>query len=125
MELKQYQKDVIADLTCFLTLLMEKQNIATAYSTLWTKKNVPVGPSGMPYYNDIISGVPDVCLKVPTGGGKTFIACNAMRPLFDSMPRGRLQAVVWLVPSDSILDQTYKALSSADHPLPSENRCRL
>lgn len=116
MELKKYQKNVIADLTRFLTLLMEKQNIAAAYNALWTEKKVPVGLGGMPYYNKLISGVPDVCLKVPTGGGKTFIACNAIKPIFDSMPYGRSQAVVWLVPSDSILDQTYRALSSSEHP---------
>ncbi len=116
MELKKYQKDVIADLTRFLTLLMEKQNISAAYSTLWTEKNVPIGLGGMPFYNGIIPGVPDVCLKVPTGGGKTFIACNAIKPIFDSMPRGHSQAVVWLVPSDSILEQTYKALNNPSHP---------
>lgn len=116
MELKQYQKSVIADLSRFLTLLMDKRSLAVAYNTLWIDKNVPVGLGGMPYYNDVITGVPDVCLKVPTGGGKTFIACNAMKPIFDSMPRGRSQAVVWLVPSDSILEQTYKALSNPRHP---------
>lgn len=116
MELKKYQKSVISDLTRFLALLTEKQNIAAAYSTLWAEKNVPVGLTGIASYNSLISGVPDVCLKVPTGGGKTFLACNAIKPIFDSMPRGRSQAVVWLVPSDSILDQTYKALSNPENP---------
>lgn len=116
MELKRYQKNVIKDLSRFLALLIEKQNISVAYNTLWTEYNVPVGLGGMSYYNNLISGVPNVCLKVPTSGGKTFIACNAIKPIFDSMPRGRSQAVVWLVPSDSILEQTYKALSSPSHP---------
>lgn len=116
MELKQYQKSVIADLSRFLTLLTEKQNIFAAYDTLWTEKNVPVGLGGMNPYKSTIPDVPNVCLKVPTGGGKTYIACSAIRPIFDSMPQGRVQAVVWLVPSDSILDQTYRALSDAFHP---------
>jgi type III restriction enzyme len=116
MELKQYQKKVIADLTRFLALLTEKQNISQAYSTLWTEKNVPVGLDGMPAYQSTISGVPDVCMKVPTGGGKTFLAASAIKPIFDSMPQGRSKAVVWLVPSDSILEQTYYALSNPSHP---------
>jgi len=116
MELKQYQKNVLADLNRFLALLTEKQNISTAYSALWTEKNVPVGLSGMPNYKSRIAEVPDVCLKVPTGGGKTFLACCAIKPIFESIPQGHPQAVVWLVPSDSILEQTYKALNSPSHP---------
>lgn len=116
MELKQYQKKVIADLTRFLALLTEKQNISQAYSALWTEKNVPVGLDGMPAYQSTIPGVPDVCMKVPTGGGKTFLAASAIKPIFDSMPQSRSKAVVWLVPSDSILEQTYNALSNPSHP---------
>ena len=62
MELKQYQKKVISDLTRFLALLTEKQNISQAYSALWTEKNVPVGLDGMPAYRTVIPGVPSVCM---------------------------------------------------------------
>ena len=48
--------------------------------------------------------------KVPTGGGKTFLACNAVRPVFDALPFTKTKAVVWLVPSDAILTQTVKTL---------------
>jgi len=94
MELKQYQKNVIVDLNRFLALLTERQNISTAYSDLWMEKNVPVGLNGMPTYKNRISDVPDVCFKVPTGGGKTFLACCAIKPVFESMPQGHPQAVV-------------------------------
>ena len=116
MELKTYQKNVIGDLRRFLTLLMEKQSIPGAYRSLWEEKNVMVGIKAMPPYNPVISGVPHVCLKVPTGGGKTFIAASAIKPIFDSMPIMRAKAVVWLVPSDAILTQTYKALTDSTHP---------
>ena len=116
MELKRFQKDVIADLTRFLALLSEKQNIPKAYETFWNEKNVPIGLSGLSPYRTEIPGVPDVCFKVPTGGGKTFIACNSIKPIFDALPYTKAKAVVWLVPSDSILEQTYKALTNADHP---------
>ena len=116
MELKRFQKDVIADLTRFLALLSEKQNIPKAYEAFWNEKNVPIGLSGLSPYRTEIPGVPDVCFKVPTGGGKTFIACNSIKPIFDALPYTKAKAVVWLVPSDSILEQTYKALTNADHP---------
>lgn len=116
MELKTYQKNVISDLTRFLDLLTEKQDIAEAYNALWNEKGVMVGFNGMPNYRSTISNVPEVCIKVPTGGGKTFIAANAIKPIFDSMPSMRSMAVVWLVPSEAILTQTYKALTNSDHP---------
>lgn len=116
MELKTYQKNVIGDLRRFLTLLTEKQSISSAYRALWEDKNVMVGMNDMPPYTPVIPGVPHVCLKVPTGGGKTFIAASAIKPIFDSMPSMRAKAVVWLVPSDAILTQTYKALTNTDHP---------
>ena len=53
---------------------------------------------------------------VPTGGGKTFIACNAVRPIFDALPATKTKAVVWLVPSDAILTHTSKALKDTSHP---------
>lgn len=56
------------------------------------------------------------CLKVPTGGGKTFLACNAIKPIFDGLPSTKTKVVVWLVPSDSILSQTMNALKSSSHP---------
>ena len=115
MELKNYQIQVIRDLEKFLELLIEKQSISSAYSTLWNEKGVNVGIDGMPPYNSELAGVPQVCFKVPTGGGKTFLAANSIKPIFDSMPHIHPKAVVWLVPSDAILTQTYRTLTDKNH----------
>lgn len=56
-----------------------------------------------------------MCFKVPTGGGKTFLAANSIKPIFDSMPHIHPKAVVWLVPSDAILTQTYRTLTDKNH----------
>lgn len=117
MELKTYQKNVLGDLTRFLTLMTEKNSAAKAYQTLWEEKGVTVGFNGLaPYHYNLSHGVPDVCFKVPTGGGKTFIAANSIKTIYDSMPTVTTKAVVWLVPSDAILTQTYAALSDPHHP---------
>lgn len=116
MELKSYQKEVIADLARYLELVVELQSPAKAYQTLWNEKNVLVGFAGMPNYVNMLPGVPHVCAKVPTGGGKTYIAASSLCTIFDAMPQRRAKAVVWLVPSEAILTQTYKALSNSDHP---------
>lgn len=115
MELKNYQIQVIRDLERFLELLIEKHSISSAYSTLWNGKGVNVGIDGMPPYNSELAGVPQVCFKVPTGGGKTFLAANSIKPIFDSMPHIHPKAVVWLVPSDAILTQTYRTLTDKNH----------
>ncbi len=116
MELKDYQRVVIDDLSRFLSLLSETGSIEKAYFRLWEEKKVHVGFGGITPYQCILPGIPNVCLKVPTGGGKTFIAANAIKPIFDSLPFTKSKAVVWLVPSDTILEQTLKNLSDSHHP---------
>lgn len=116
MKLKTYQKTVMNDLSRFLALLSEKQSIRQAYNALWEEKGVVVGQPGMPPYNMVLKGVPHVCLKVPTGGGKTYLAANAIKPIFDSMPGIHPKAVAWLVPSDAILKQTVDHLMNPEHP---------
>lgn len=75
-----------------------------------------LGTGGVPAYQNIIKGVPNLCMKVPTGGGKTFLACNAMKPILDALPPMKAKVVVWLVPSDIILTQTIAALKNKEHP---------
>ena len=116
MELKQYQLNALDNLTRYLDILKTPMSAASAYTKYWTDKHVRLGLGGMPYYSDSLGGVPDVCMKVPTGGGKTFIACNAIKRIYDAMPNARFKAVVWLVPSETILTQTLKALSDSQHP---------
>ena len=112
MELKNYQRKVIADLTRYLELLNETMHYKAAFRRFWEEKSAPA----LGLYRDVIPGVPNLCFKVPTGGGKTFIACNAIRPIFEALPVTKTRAVVWLVPSDAILRQTEKALKDPWHP---------
>lgn len=102
MELKRYQWAVMQDLARFLALLTEKQSAAGAYRTLWEEKGVKVGPDGLPPYRSNLKHAPEVCFKVPTGGGKTFLAANAVKPIFDSMTARRpRQWFGWCPPTPS------------------------
>ena len=116
MELKNYQKAVIRDLERYLEILTKTNDIEAAYRQLWEEKHVPVGYGGMPRYQNFLPHVPNVCLKVPTGGGKTFIAANAIAPIFNALGVMQRRVVVWLVPSDAILTQTLAALRNPAHP---------
>ncbi|MEG1968120.1 MAG: DEAD/DEAH box helicase family protein, partial [Clostridia bacterium] len=116
MELKNYQKKSMRDLSSYLHFLNTEHNMVTAYQRHWNAQDVRVGFGGVPTYRDTIHGTPHVCFKVPTGGGKTFMACAAVKPIFDAMPPDKPRVVAWLVPSNAILEQTIQTLSNVDHP---------
>lgn len=50
MELKTYQKKVIADLSRFMELLNRATTTKGAYRTFWEEKGVPVGFGGVKPY---------------------------------------------------------------------------
>ena len=116
MQLNTYQRQVMRDLSAYLSSVNRNANLYSAWRSYWFDKDVGVGIDGVPRYNNAIDGVPHICMKVPTGGGKTFMACASVRKIFDAMPISKPQVVVWLVPSDSILTQTIRTLSDVNHP---------
>ncbi len=120
MELKPYQQQVINDLALFLENIQETKDVKEAFYNFWANHpRTPllpfVGTDIAPYKNNV-PRVPHVCVKVPTAGGKTFIACNAIKTIFDAFAYEKSKAVVWLVPSVTILDQTLKNLKDPNHP---------
>ena len=121
MELNNYQMVVIKDVETYLDVLMKSDGIHTAWREYWTEKGMmgnsdAVLPIGVPTYCDDLDGVPNVCIKVPTGGGKTFLAATSVKRIFESLPPCKTRFVMWLVPSDAILTQTLANLSSPIHP---------
>lgn len=118
MELNSYQREVIGNLSAYLSALNETGNLDKAWQKYWNDQDVAVGlgSNSVPGYRNSIKGVPHVCMKVPTGGGKTFMACAAVRRIFDALPQGKPKMVVWLIPSDPILVQTTTNLMNPDHP---------
>lgn len=120
MLLKPYQKQILDDLARYLDILKERGNIAVAFSEFWqthprTAITPTLGEAVEPYKNNV-PGVPHVCIKVPTAGGKTFIAANALNTIFNAFDSTRPKAVVWLVPSNSILEQTLRNFGNPKHP---------
>ncbi len=71
---------------------------------------------GRPYNADPFGQVPCICLRIPTGGGKTLMAAHAVNVLAQEWRATDAPVAVWLVPSDTIRSQTLKALQTAGHP---------
>lgn len=88
MELKPNQQQVINDLSLFLEHIQETKDVKDAFYKIWAKHpKTPLFPfAGIatePYKNNV-PRVPYSCVKVPTAGGRTFIAFNAIKTIFDA-----------------------------------------
>ncbi len=123
MELKPYQHNVIKDLEHFLSYVQKEKTAAKAFNQYWEDKlGMPYTPQldgsfeGMKPYKDNIPNAVHIAIKVPTAGGKTFIACNALHSINKHFNKGNAKAVVWLVPWSNLLQQTVKNLSNPSHP---------
>ena len=106
-ELKEYQKISLARFTEYLrdTTAMGA-NMAFYKATNMPFKNAPAVAEGTPY----------VCLRVPTGGGKTLLAAYSIGIAAREYMAVGNPMVLWLVPSTAILDQTIDALKTEGHP---------
>ena len=130
LTLKKYQVDALHALETFLqastatplpeayaqTLLLQQRRVSTT-----------PGDGGEAPYRDTFAkaegatvGVPHVCLRIPTGGGKTLLGAHAIgrvaRAIGPHYPWGPYPVVLWLTPTDIIRRQTLNALQQADHP---------
>lgn len=59
---------------------------------------------------------PYVCVRVPTGGGKTLLACHAVGIAAREYAEKDRVLALWLVPSNAIKEQTLAALRDVAHP---------
>lgn len=108
--LKTYQKNALACLEEFL--------IGCRILSYQDSFNKALLEQGRPIqtYNKIFKSAPSVCLRVPTGGGKTIIAAHCVALAGKAMLDSDAPTVLWLTPSDTIRSQTLEALSNPKHP---------
>ena len=89
-----------------------------AWEELRSSEMLPPGQSQLAYVDRTTSGdhpIPHVCLKVPTGGGKTLLGASAVaRILRHSGEQTGL--LLWVVPTTAIYEQTKASLWNKQHP---------
>jgi type III restriction enzyme len=61
--------------------------------------------------------IPHICLKLPTGGGKTLLAAHGVDRILVSHFKQTTGFVLWIVPSEAIYTQTKKQLADREHSL--------
>lgn len=60
--------------------------------------------------------IPNICFKVPTGGGKTLLATCAIQRIKQDYFKKNTGFILWIVPSETIYTQTSKQLRNREHP---------
>jgi len=123
--LKNYQVKVVKAFREFLDeCRLEHAKAVQARSTLqinhnWVqevfhRKSIEIKDSptnGLGWY------YPRVVFKVPTGGGKTLLAVEAIREYQERLAQRRTGLVVWIVPSETIYSQTVLKIKDKGNPL--------
>ncbi len=116
IQLKDYQERVLDTLQKYLREVSRTGDPAMAFQ----HHRHSISPRTFNYQPVQAEGLsplmPYVCLRVPTGGGKTLLACHAAGIAQSELLEAERSVVLWLVPSNTILDQTVDALRDKRHP---------
>ncbi len=83
------------------------------------RANLPASRAAIPF-SPRLDGcdrpVPNAVLKVPTGGGKTYLAVSAVSRIMGRYLNRNTGFVLWVVPNEAIYTQTLKHLKDRQHP---------
>jgi type III restriction enzyme len=114
-KLKDYQIDSLAALDGFFRQL-RMNGLAAAWQSCAPQQEKQ-GITWQAAYNaDALGDTPAVCVRIPTGGGKTFLAAHAVAQAGKTMLDSDAPVALWLVPSDAIRSQTLAVLSTPRSP---------
>lgn len=111
---KIYQQQVLDSVEVYFKACHELPSPSIAFTAtterLWSRGNAYNPLSGFP------ADMPYFCLRVPTGGGKTWLAAKSVALVNTHLLRCEHSVILWLVPSKPIRAQTLRALRDRLHP---------
>jgi type III restriction enzyme len=107
--LKDYQERLLEAYGAYLARCRELKDPAAAFA----ESTLAHFGHALPYHAlPGAEAVPYVCLRVPTGGGKTRLAGRAIKQVNAHFLATEHALVLWLVPSEPIREQTLYALKT-------------
>ena len=118
MKLKQYQADTLAVLRRFF----EEARMVGPQEAYESISQAPEQASRLGRYRGAytplarLPDIPYVCLRLPTGGGKTLLGAHSVAIARDAWIEKDHPLVLWLVPTNTIRLQTVEALKNTRHP---------
>jgi len=110
-KLKQYQENTLHILREFLKEARYKGADAAFKNALESQ-----GFRNVRYDTHELGDIPYVCLRLPTGGGKTVLASYAIYEASRAYLQKDYPLVLWLVPTNTIRQQTLEVLTKPGHP---------
>lgn len=110
LALKQYQRRSLTSLEHFLEVA-RVQGPEAAF-----RKSVDDGLLDQYKPMPGLPEVPYVCLRIPTGGGKTVMGAHIIQIAGRTLLERQFPLVMWMVPTSQIKDQTLEAFSDPRHP---------
>jgi len=124
--LKDYQKralgtpDTDGALSAFFELARgatEARTLSAAFNQA-RRRAMGEGLTDVPYrpLSPQAPEVPQVCIRIPTGGGKTLMAAHTIERAARLYTGVEHPVVLWLVPTNTIRTQTRDALRQPGHP---------
>lgn len=118
---KDYQNKTLESLGRYLRRCRELRDPSRAFvettGELWGAGHSYNQIHELPNGERLPLDMPFVCLRVPTGGGKTVIGARAVKVVRDALLDTDHPLVLWLVPSDAIRVQTLNIMRDRRHPL--------
>lgn len=125
MELKEYQKKTLETVKLYLDALADfkAKNDKAVETDPETSIDFPLKAwkkvVGKAYYskkNGLGEELPDFYIKIPTGGGKTVLACHTIDLINKIYLKKQTGIVLWIVPTTQIYRQTLANLKNREHP---------
>jgi type III restriction enzyme len=107
-QLKLYQERCLETLTAYL----KRAGEVGASRSFNERDDLPQKYREVPQ----LPGLPYICIRIPTGGGKTVLAAHSVGVAARDFLRVERCVVLWLAPTNAIVDQTLKALRDRAHP---------
>lgn len=110
LSLKVYQQRALASLAQFL----EDARLTGPAAAF--EKNVDVGLVTQYKPMPGLGASPYVCLRIPTGGGKTVMGAHIIQAAGDAYLEREFPLVMWMVPTTQIKTQTLEAFKNPGTP---------
>ena len=108
-QLKSYQNKTLSALERYL----KQARIVGAKEAYFTVK----GNNNIPYHViDDLEDTPYVCLRLPTGAGKTLLSAYSIKIIAQTFIEKDFPMVIWFTPTTTIKEQTLKTLKNPKHP---------
>jgi len=113
LQLKRYQEKSLEVLKKYLELARYK-GAKQAYDEVQLER---YGSSQFKNFQPIdgLADTPYVCLRLPTGGGKTLLASHSVKLAGEAYVENEYPLTLWLVPTNIIKEQTLEALKNSNN----------